>query len=73
MSHWRAKTLDLGCFIGTRVVRDHTKRIVFERFEPERYAQLDRPQLQAAISDSPVRRQTFDSSLTIYTGKPSAT
>ncbi|KFH45573.1 37S ribosomal protein-like protein [Hapsidospora chrysogenum ATCC 11550] len=38
MSHWRAKTLDLGCFIGTRVVRDHTKRMVFERFEPERQA-----------------------------------
>ena len=73
MSHWRAKTLDLGCFIGTRVVRDHTKRMVFERFEPERYAQLDRTQLKAAISYSPFRRQTFDSRLIIYTGKPSVT
>ncbi|KAF4122891.1 small subunit ribosomal protein S14 [Geosmithia morbida] len=38
MSHWRAKTLDLGCFVGSRVVRDHTKRTVVERFEPERQA-----------------------------------
>lgn len=36
MSMFRAKKLDLGCFINTRIIRDHTKRKVFEQFEPER-------------------------------------
>ncbi|PHH84318.1 hypothetical protein CDD83_2121 [Cordyceps sp. RAO-2017] len=38
MSMFRAKKLDLGCFIQTRIVRDHTKRKVFEQFETERQA-----------------------------------
>jgi hypothetical protein len=38
MSMFRAKKLDLGCFIKPRTIRDHTKRLVFEKFEPERYA-----------------------------------
>jgi len=38
MSMFRAKKLDLGCFINTRIIRDHTKRKVFEQFEPERLA-----------------------------------
>ncbi|KAL8387161.1 hypothetical protein RB595_010114 [Gaeumannomyces hyphopodioides] len=38
MSMFRSKKLDLGCTIKTRVVRDHTKRKVFEQFEPERQA-----------------------------------
>ncbi|KAI4126124.1 MAG: hypothetical protein LQ347_005102, partial [Umbilicaria vellea] len=25
MSHFRAKRLDLGCFVNIRVIRDHTK------------------------------------------------
>lgn len=37
MSQFRSKILDLGCFIKTRTIRDHTKRKVFEQFEPERY------------------------------------
>ena len=38
MSQFRSKTLDLAGFINARVVRDHTKRKVFEKHEPERYA-----------------------------------
>lgn len=61
MSHWRAKTLDLGCFVGSRVVRDHTKRTVFERFEPERQVFLfARPPSASQLTSSPP-------------GKPSAT
>lgn len=37
MSQFRAKRLDLGGFINARVIRDHTKRKVYEQFEPERY------------------------------------
>lgn len=40
MSMFRAKRLDLGCFINARVIRDHTKRKVYEQFEPERYARI---------------------------------
>ncbi|KAK2734262.1 40S ribosomal protein mrp2, mitochondrial [Myotisia sp. PD_48] len=38
MSQFRAKKLDLSCYINARVIRDHTKRKVFEQFEPERQA-----------------------------------
>lgn len=38
MSMFRAKKLDLGCFVKARTIRDHTKRKVFEQFETERYA-----------------------------------
>ena len=38
MSQFRAKRLDLGGFINPRIIRDHTKRKVFEQFEQERYA-----------------------------------
>lgn len=38
MSMFRAKKLDLGCFINTRIIRDHTKRKVVEEYEPERCA-----------------------------------
>ena len=37
MAHFRAKKLDLGCFITIRTIRDHTKRKVFAEYEPERY------------------------------------
>lgn len=40
MSMFRAKKLDLGCFIKARTIRDHTKRKVFEAYETERYAIL---------------------------------
>lgn len=40
MSMFRAKKLDLGCIIRTRIVRDHTKRKTFEAFEPERYGRV---------------------------------
>lgn len=38
MSMFRAKKLDLGCFVKARTIRDHTKRKVFEEFETERCA-----------------------------------
>jgi len=37
MSQFRAKKLDLGCFVNIRVIRDHTKRKVFEEYETQRY------------------------------------
>lgn len=37
MSQFRAKRLDIGGFINARIIRDHTKRKVFEQYEPERY------------------------------------
>ncbi|KAG9242039.1 putative 37S ribosomal protein MRP2, mitochondrial [Calycina marina] len=38
MSMFRAKKLDLGCFVNARVIRDHTKRKVFAEHEAERQA-----------------------------------
>ncbi|KAF7562367.1 hypothetical protein G7046_g1785 [Stylonectria norvegica] len=38
MSMFRAKKLDLGCFVNVRTLRDHTKRKVYEQFETERQA-----------------------------------
>ncbi|KAJ4212336.1 40S ribosomal protein mrp2, mitochondrial [Fusarium solani] len=38
MSMFRAKKLDLGCFVNIRTLRDHTKRKVFEQHETERQA-----------------------------------
>jgi hypothetical protein len=36
MAQFRAKRLDLGCYVTPRIIRDHTKRKVFNEFEPER-------------------------------------
>ncbi|RHZ74979.1 hypothetical protein CDV55_109205 [Aspergillus turcosus] len=38
MSQFRSKRLDLSGFINARVIRDHTKRKVFEQYEPDRQA-----------------------------------
>ncbi|WPH01624.1 glucocorticoid receptor-like (DNA-binding domain) [Acrodontium crateriforme] len=38
MSMFRAKKLDLGCFVNTKIMRDHTKRKVFAENEAERQA-----------------------------------
>ncbi|KAF1983804.1 glucocorticoid receptor-like (DNA-binding domain) [Aulographum hederae CBS 113979] len=38
MSQFRAKTLDIGCFVNKWIIRDHTKRKVFKENEPERQA-----------------------------------
>jgi small subunit ribosomal protein S14 len=38
MAIFRAKKLDLSCFINAKVIRDHTKRKVFEANETQRYA-----------------------------------
>lgn len=35
---FRSKKLDLSCFINNKIIRDHTKRKVFEQAEPERQA-----------------------------------
>lgn len=37
LATFRAKRLDLGGFINSKIIRDHTKRKVFEKFEPQRY------------------------------------
>lgn len=37
MSMFRAKKLDLGCFVNIHIIRDHTKRKVYEKHEAERY------------------------------------
>ncbi|KAL3468526.1 hypothetical protein BJX64DRAFT_246159 [Aspergillus heterothallicus] len=38
MSQFRSKKLDIGGFINGRIIRDHTKRKVFEQYEPDRQA-----------------------------------
>ena len=38
MSLFRAKKLDLGCYVNNKVIRDHTKRTVFAKNELERCA-----------------------------------
>ncbi|KAE9982534.1 hypothetical protein EG328_010816 [Venturia inaequalis] len=38
MSQFRAKRLDIGCFVNKWVIRDHTKRKVFAEYETERQA-----------------------------------
>ncbi|KAF4592109.1 putative ribosomal protein S14 precursor, mitochondrial [Ophiocordyceps camponoti-floridani] len=38
MSMFRPKKLDLGCLVKTRTLRDHVKRLVFEKHEVERQA-----------------------------------
>ncbi|KAL8962080.1 MAG: hypothetical protein Q9193_001464 [Seirophora villosa] len=35
MAQFRAKKLDLSCFVNVRVIRDHTKRKVFEQYETQ--------------------------------------
>ncbi|KAF2206937.1 hypothetical protein CERZMDRAFT_107940 [Cercospora zeae-maydis SCOH1-5] len=35
---FRSLRLDLSCFINNKIIRDHTKRKVFEQNEPERQA-----------------------------------
>lgn len=43
MSMFRAKKFDLGCFVNIKVIRDHTKRKVYEKHEAERYVRPIRP------------------------------
>ncbi|KAL8762551.1 MAG: hypothetical protein Q9184_001459 [Pyrenodesmia sp. 2 TL-2023] len=38
MAQFRAKKLDLSCFVNIKVIRDHTKRKVFEQYETQRQA-----------------------------------
>ena len=40
MSHFRAKKLDIGCYVNIRVIRDHTKRLVIPRFHAYSVAHL---------------------------------
>lgn len=37
MAQFRAKTLDIGCYVNKLVIRDHTKRKVFAEYETDRY------------------------------------
>ncbi|KAJ9630933.1 40S ribosomal protein mrp2, mitochondrial [Taxawa tesnikishii (nom. ined.)] len=41
MSQFRAKKLDLSCFVNIKVIRDHTKRKVFQEHEAESTALCD--------------------------------
>jgi hypothetical protein len=43
MAQFRAKKLDLGCFVNVKVIRDHTKRKVFQDHEVERYVTTCNP------------------------------
>lgn len=36
MAQFRSKRLDLGGFVNVKILRDHTKRKVFEKYEPQR-------------------------------------
>ena len=36
MAQFRAKRLDLGCFVNIKNIRDHTKRKVYQDHEVER-------------------------------------
>ncbi|KAB5560240.1 hypothetical protein GE09DRAFT_1116378 [Coniochaeta sp. 2T2.1] len=38
MSMFRAKKLDLGCYVNIKTIRDHSKRKAFEAFETQRQA-----------------------------------
>ncbi|MCJ1431464.1 40S ribosomal protein mrp2, mitochondrial [Xylographa pallens] len=38
MAQFRAKRLDLSCYVNIKVIRDHTKRKVYEQHETERQA-----------------------------------
>lgn len=40
MSQFRAKKLDIGCFLNIKIIRDHSKRKAFAQYEPERLASL---------------------------------
>ena len=40
MSQFRAKKLDIGCFLNIHIIRDHSKRKAFAQFEPERSASI---------------------------------
>ncbi|OAA70340.1 mitochondrial 40S ribosomal protein MRP2 [Cordyceps fumosorosea ARSEF 2679] len=60
MSMFRAKKLDLGCFYNIRTIRDHTKRKVFEQFEPERVraeAQLQLAQMHCYTRPTQIRNR----------------
>ncbi|KAL6240485.1 40S ribosomal protein mrp2, mitochondrial [Rhinocladiella similis] len=37
-AQFRAKKLDLGGFINIKIIRDHSKRKAYEKFEPQRQA-----------------------------------
>ena len=59
MSMFKAKKLDIGSFVNTHVIRDHTKRKTYALFEPERY--VAPPRLCSFEASSPlptIRNQT---------------
>lgn len=53
MSMFRAKKLDLGCFVNIKVIRDHTKRKVYEKHETERYVLPNRRDQAIPIGGHP--------------------
>jgi hypothetical protein len=47
MSMFRAKKLDLGCFLNIKIIRDHSKRKAFEAAETQRCVCSFTPYLSA--------------------------
>ena len=66
MAQFRLKKLDLGCHVNVRTLRDHTKRRIFERYEPERYVHTDILPLSTPQAYYPLR-PSFSSSQSIPT------
>jgi len=71
---FRAKKLDIGCYVNIHIIRDHSKRKAFEAAEPERSVEspINPPPLEAKQS------KQLDGSLTlcvalVITGKRSDT
>ncbi|KAK3048977.1 hypothetical protein LTR09_009631 [Extremus antarcticus] len=70
MAQFRAKKLDLGCFINIKNIRDHTKRKVFQDNEPERFAHL---QWLQSLSSTLKRVEDSAANGSCAPDKPSAT
>lgn len=61
MAQFRAKRLDLSCFVNIRTIRDHTKRKVFEQYETERYTLRFSDQVWVCNADLEIPVQTGSS------------
>ncbi|CAD0042362.1 unnamed protein product [Aureobasidium pullulans] len=57
MSMFRSKKLDLGSFVNIKVIRDHTKRKVFEQNETERSAQLQLSQMHCYTRPTQIKNR----------------
>jgi hypothetical protein len=71
---FRAKRLDLSCFINVRVLRDHAKRKAFEQHETQRYEPQDNllpsPRSQYISNLPPLADKPSDISSAIPPSRP---